>query len=226
MINIVIRFLLIYFFTMIAMRFLGKRQIGQMQMTELVTAFFMSELASVCITDLRIPVLYGIVPISVMICLEVIVSYVTLKSPRFKRLMEFAPELLVKDGKFIPEAMNRNRISLDELLSMIRLAGYPEFSDVKDVILEANGQISITPFHAKSQPNREEMGLKLPESGHSYALIDDGAVNINALNALNKTVRWLYRELNNQNLSDPKEVFVLLCDEGGNLIIQKKDNAR
>ena len=99
MLNLLIRFIFVYFFMSFSMKLMGKRQVGQLQMSELVSAFFLSELATYSVTDPDIPLLNGVIPIMVMICLEVIVSFLSIKVPLVKKAFDFEPSVLIFNGE-------------------------------------------------------------------------------------------------------------------------------
>jgi len=223
MIEIIIRFIILFFFVIFSMKLVGKRQIGEMQMSELVAAFFLSELASFTVTNTRIPIYYGLVPIFLMILLEMLVSFLALKIPLVKRVFDFSPSVLIREGKVLEKELRKNRITLDELLSMLRLSGYYDISKVRFGILEPNGQLSVVPFAKCDALSPEDLKLSVPEVGFSLAVINDGAINEKALNSLGKNRKWLKRILNREGVVSEKEVFLLLSDYLGNYMLLKKE---
>ena len=220
-----IRSVCIYFFTIFTMRLLGKRQVGQMQMSELVTAFFLSELATCVITDDSIPVFWGIIPILAVVAVEVIISFLTVKSPFFKRIFDFSPTILIRDGEILQKTLRDSRMTLDELLSLLRLAGYWNLSDVRFAFLEPNGQLSVVPFAAKDTVKREDLSLEPEDGGYSVLVIDDGKKNKRALCALGQSEQWVNKQIKKEKGSSEKDFFFLSCDLLGNIKSQKKKRA-
>lgn len=225
MITYIIRFVVVYFIVIFSMRFLGKRQIGQMQMSELVAAFFLSELATVVLTDESIPFLRGIFPIILLIALEVIVSFLAIKLPFMKKLVDFAPDFLIKDGKVLEKVMLKNRVTIDELLSYLRLNGYNDIRDVRFAILEPNGQLSVVPYAEHDVVTLRDMNLSGDEVGYSVAVIDDGKINEKALRLIGKTERWVKDELRKQKVQSVSEVFLLSANFKGEtkLVVKEKN---
>ena len=220
--EILFRFVIVYCSMLFAMKLVGKRQIGEMQTSELVAAFFLSELASFAVTNRKIPVYYGLMPIFLMVLIEVLVSYFALKIPIVKRVLEFSPSVLIRDGNVLEKELRKNRVTLDELLSMLRLNGYYDISKVRFAILEPNGQLSVVPFSKNDSLSPEDIVLDVPEVGFTVALINDGKINYKALSAIGRNEKWLKRILNQEKIISEKEIFLLSSDYLGNVKITRK----
>lgn len=197
MINVLLRFIIIYFLMTAAMKLLGKRQIGQMQQSEFVTTLFLSELACFVVTDVDIPLLFGILPVLLMLTLEVLISYGSIRSPLLKRSFDEASSFLMREGRIVRSELKNNRITIEELLSMLRLAGVSDITQVRDAILEPNGQLSVV---------RTTDGI-LP-----LAVVVDGEINDKALGILGRDREWLNSLLGKQNAEDR---FLVLADQNG-----------
>ena len=221
--EIIIRFIIVYFYVLLSMKLVGKRQIGEMQTSELVAAFFLSELATFTVTNRKIPIYFGLVPILLMILMELFVSYLALKIPFFKKIFDFSPSILIRDGFILEKELCKNRVTLDELLSLLRLSGYYDISKVRFAILEPNGQLSVVPFSKNDSLSPEDMNMQVPEVGYSLAIINDGIVNEKALSAIGQNHKWLKRILNKEKVANEKDVFILLSDYLGNYKLIKKD---
>jgi len=220
--EIIFRFIIVYFYVLFSMKLVGKRQIGEMQMSELVAAFFISELASFTVTNRKNPILFGLVPIMLMIFIEMAFSYLALKIPFVKRVLEFSPSVLIRDGTVLQQELRKNRITLDELLSLLRLNGYYDLSKVRFAILEPNGQLSVVPYSANDSVSPEDLGLSVPETGFTVAVINDGKLNRKAMDAIGKNKKWLNQVLEREHVSSLKEVFLLSSDYLGNVRLIKK----
>ena len=223
MMNLLFRFLIVYFVTIFSMKLMGKRQIGELQMSELVTTFFLSELATCTIVDERIPLLYGLVPIVALLSVEVILSGMTVKIPFFKRVFDHTPSLLVRKGKLDVTELKKNRITIDEYLSLLRLEGIADPGAVYCAVLEANGRISFFLRESEQPLLRRDGGAFFAESGISHALIEDGKVNGSALKELGKDEKWLLERLKSRRLPAPSEIFLYMENENGNsFFVEKK----
>lgn len=221
--EIIIRFVIVYFYVLFAMKLVGKRQIGEMQMSELVAAFFISELASFTVTNLKMPIYYGLLPILLIVIAEMTVSFLAVKIPIIKRMLDFSPSVLIRDGVVLERELLKNRITLDELLSLLRLNGYYDVSKVRFAILEPNGQLSVVPFAKYDSLSPDDIKIPVPEPGFSLAIINDGVVNKKALSSIGLSSKWLRRVLNKERIVSEKEVFLLTADFDGNYKLVKKE---
>lgn len=205
---IFIRTILIYILLLAVMRFSGKRQIGEIQISELVTTFLLSDIASYPLTDPAIPLLNAIVPICTIIPLEIIFSFLSTKSARLKRLLDGNPSIIILHGKIRKKEMSRVRLSMEDLLCELRLKSIASVADVDYAILEQNGQISVFPKK---------------ESPLSHAIVIDGAINEGLMKKIGKNKNWLYKILKEKNVRDIRDVFLLSVadDESVTLILQK-----
>ncbi len=223
MINLILRCLLVYFFMVFSMKLLGKRQVGQMQMSELVTAFFLSELATYSVTDLNVPLIYGVFPIFLLICLEVIITFFTIKNPVVKKIFDFAPTVLIQNGVVLQDELLKSRLTLDELFSLLRLSGFYNINHVRFAILEPNGQLSVIPHPDQENLVCADLGIKGDPSAFSVALIDDGRINQKALKAINRDQGWLEKTMKEHKIKDPKDIFLLSSDFNTNIKVIWKE---
>ena len=191
------------------MRFSGKRQIGEIQISELVTTFLLSDIASYPLTDPAIPILNAVIPICTIIPLEIIFSFLSTKSARLKRLLDGNPSIVILHGKVRKKEMSRARLSMEDLLCELRLKSIASVADVDYAILEQNGQISV---------------FQKNESPLSHAVVIDGTVNEGLLNKIGKNKIWLDKILKEKNVRDIRDVFLLsVADDGSTTIILQKD---
>jgi uncharacterized membrane protein YcaP (DUF421 family) len=135
------------------MMLMGKRQIGEMQVSELVTTVLLSELAVLPVTDTDIPLLHGLFPLLILSSIEVIVSYISRKSRKFRVLLNGNPITLFVDGKFIEENLTKSRVSTEDVEAQVRINGFKNLGQVSEVILERTGKMSILPKE-ENQPNQ------------------------------------------------------------------------
>ena len=138
-----IRTILLYLILMVGLRAMGKRQIGELEPIELVLTLLISDLASVPMQDFGIPLLNGVVPILTLLSLSMLLSWASMHSIRFRRLICGNPTTLIKDGILQQQAMRRNRFTLDELIEELRAQGVTDLKSVKYAVLETNGQLSV-----------------------------------------------------------------------------------
>jgi uncharacterized membrane protein YcaP (DUF421 family) len=187
---------------------MGKRQVGELQLSELVCAIFISELATAPIGDKSIPLLYGIVPILFLVSSEVIISYLSIKFSPVKRAFDYAPDFLINDGKFNQQALKKSRVTVEELMSELRQQGTGTFGEIRYAILEANGKISV---------------IKKDSEGLDRALIIDGKINDNALRNCNKNEKWIDKTIKTLGFKNTEEVFLLTLSDNGEIYSVKKE---
>ncbi len=143
MVFIILRCIILYFSVSIAVRIMGKRQIGELQPCELVITILISELASMPIQDTNMPILYGILPIITLAALEITVSTLTLKSVKFRHMLYGKPITIIRDGKINQKEMTRARMSIDDLVEAMHAEGIANIRNIGLAILETNGNVSV-----------------------------------------------------------------------------------
>lgn len=218
------RTIILYFFIMIGLRLMGKRQIGELEPSELVLTMMISDLATVPMQDFGIPLLAGIIPILTLLAISLLLSQLSLYSLRFRRLVCGTPSILIRNGELQQEAMRRNRFTLDELMEELRSQGISSVSDVKYAVLENSGQLSILPWADQQPPTAAEMGVRVKDDVTlPVILINDGRVLKENLVRCGKDTDWLKKALKKERLASPREVFLLTLDEQGQTICVKKE---
>lgn len=214
MLTVFVRTLLLYALLLCTMRVMGKRQLGELEVSDLVTALLLSEIASLPITNSDVPLLHALVPILTLTVLELILSAATLRIPAVKRLFSVKPTLLVRDGVPDRRAMRSARITSEELMSQLRQKEVTDLSDVDYAILEPNGQLSIILRPEACSPTLRDVGLEGKGQGLFQLVVSDGRVNENSLRLLGRDRAWLAHYLTGEALT-LDEVFLLLCNEAG-----------
>ena len=210
-----IRTIILYFLVVIALRIMGKRQVGQLEPTELVITLMISELASIPMGHVSIPLLHGIIPILTLIFAETILSYIDLKSRKFRKVMSGTPAILIKEGKIIEKELERIRMNLDDLMEELRSSGNMDISNIKYAIFESNGKLSVIP---KTSEKYEGVYKGVP-----FMLICDGIVNEVALKTFQKDEKWLIKTLDSKGINDDiSNILFAAVDEKGNFYTQKK----
>ena len=143
---VLIRTIILYLLIIVGIRLLGKRQIGELEPSELVLALIIADLASVPMQDNGIPLLSGVIPIVTLLAVASILSVLTVRSIRFRTLLCGRPSIVVENGVVKERELRRNRFTIDELLEELRGQGYADFQAVKFAVLETNGRLSVLPI--------------------------------------------------------------------------------
>lgn len=218
MLSILVRTVLIYFILALLMQLTGKRQIGQLQVSELLCALLLSELAAIPITDSNIPLSHAIIPIVALSTLEVIISFLVTKSPLIRKFFDGEPSILIRGGKLDQKALAAARINLDELLGFMRLQGIATPADVAYAILEQNGQISFLPKASARAASAGELSIPLPENGIAHPLIVDGRLQEQQLALVDQTEDWVHARLAARKCS-LADVFLYTLDDKENELL-------
>ena len=218
-----IRTLIIYAVVVLSLRLMGKRQIGQLQPSELVVAIMISDLATTPMSDVSTPLLYGIVPIFTLVVCEMLLSFISLKSEWVRIVLNGKPQLLIKKGRLLRKELLSSRINTDDLMEELRKAGYFSLSDIDTVILETGGTISVIPKSDSSPPVNRDLSIKSTQQKIPYMFISDGKIRKSELARSGKNEVWLKKVLKENGLSDVKDVFILSEDGEGNIFVQKRE---
>ena len=218
-----VRTVILYILIIAGIRLMGKRQVGELEPSELVLSLIIADLASVPMQDFGIPLLTGVVPILTLLSLTMILSVLTMRSVRFRALLCGRPSIIIREGRVDQREMARNRLTVDELLEELRGQGYTDPSAVKYAILETNGQLSVLPFADQKPPTARQLGVEVEQSGLPLILVSDGRLLERNLTTLGFDRAWLDKRLAEGGCSDPKQVFLLMADRGGAVYLARKD---
>ena len=219
-----VRTIILYFFIMAGMRLMGKRQIGELEPSELVLTMMISDLAAVPMQDFGIPLLSGLVPILTLLALSLLLSQLSLRNLRLRALICGTPAVPIRQGVLQQGAMRRNRYTVDELLEELREQGFTRVEDVKYAVLENSGQLTVFPWTAQQPPTAQQLGLDLEDDVTlPTVLINDGRVIRQNLKSCGRDENWLRRELARQGVPSPREVFLLTLDEQGAVLCVRKE---
>lgn len=220
------RTLLVYAALIGGLRFTGKRQLGELSTSEFAVTILVSELASVPLQDPAIPLLGGIVPLVTLLAVEVLLSCLCRRSIRFRRLLCGNPCMVIRDGKFDPDMLRLLRLSPEDVLEGLRMAGVALVSDVRCGIIETNGQLSVLPYADKQPLTPSDLGKHPKDAGMARVLIFEGKIRRGVLRQLGKDEAWLLRTCRARGIHAPENVFLLTLDDCGNLFVQTREVRR
>lgn len=227
MLNIVVRTLILYIAVVASLRIMGKRQIGELQPSELVVAIMISDLASVPMQAIDIPIISGILPVITLIIAEVLMSFLSLKSRRMRKIISGEPSIVIYDGKINEKELERLRFNINDLLAELRLNSCHDISDVEVAIIETSGKLSVIPKDTARGVTVEDMqNENIRRDGLPCTVIADGELNEKELMRSGKSRKWLDDKLRKNEIKDIKEVFMASVDAEGELFLQKKDKGK
>lgn len=222
MLLIFIRTIIIYVLVLFVMRFMGKREIGQMQPFELVIAIMIADLASTPMSEIGIPILYGIIPILSLLLMHVIISVINLKSIKMREIICGKPRILIYRGKIDETAMIQENFTINELQERLRVNNVSNLGDVEFAILETSGQISVVLKPEKRALKPEDFNIQAEYEGIAYDLVIDGKIMGDNLNKINKDYNWLETEVGKFNMK-PEDALVVVLNGDGTIFCQKKE---
>ena len=202
--SIFFRTVIIFVLLSAAMKFMGKREIGELEVGELITTLLVSEVCSIPIDDPDIPLMNAIIPVLFIVSIEIIISHLKNKSQKLKKIIDGKPVFLIRNGKINQSALYDNRISIEEFFTAIRQNGIGTVDEISNCILEANGKISVLKSDTKL----------------SFVIISDGELNIEMLHALGFEEGWLKKKLDGM---PPEKIFLMTADTEGSVYIIKKE---
>lgn len=219
------RTITLYLLIITGVRLMGKRQVGELEPSELVFTLLIADLAAVPMQDFGIPLITGVVPIVTLLCLTLLLSLLTMRSIKFRALLCGRPSIVVRDGQVCQREMTKNRFTLDELSEELRCQSVTDISKVKYAILETNGQLTVL-LKAEEQPlTAAQAGLAPQDPGLPALIISDGRLMEDNLRSRGLNREWLDKELKRHRVRHVHEVFILSVDELGQTYFAKKEAA-
>ena len=205
-ISIIFKTLVLYFFIVIVYRIMGKKEVGKLSIIDLIVSILIAELAAISIEQYDSSIMISIIPILCLVIIEVLFSYIGLKSSKFKKIIEGSPVVIIKNGKLNFDAMRKLRYGLDDLISQLREQGIKSIEEVNYAVIENNGKLSIF---------ENETEYPLP-------IIMDGEIDYEVLKDLNKNEEWVYNILKKKNIK-LENVFYAFYTKNKTYIIKKDE---
>ena len=209
MLTVIFRTVFFYFFIFVIYRIMGKREIGQLSIIDLIVTLLIAELTVISIDAYDESILYSLIPIVILVLLECILAYISLKKPKFRLFLEGNPSVIIKGGKINYNEMLKQRYNLDDLLVQLRDKGYRSIEEVEYAILESSGTLSIFPYETGKSP------LPLP-------IILDGDIQEDTIKHLKKDKKWVYNFLDKKDINIEDVFFAFYKDK--NIFIIKNDD--
>lgn len=218
-----VRTLLSYSIVIFALRVLGKRQVGELQPSELVVAIMISDIASIPLGDPSLPISSGIVPILTLMFAEISLALVSLKVPKIRKILTGSPAVIIKKGVICRDEMKKNRYNLEDLAEGLRMKDCFSPDDVYMAVLETNGSLSVILKSDARPPTTKELGIDAPQESLPHVIIADGKKYAEHMQEAGVNQGWLDKILKENKVHNEKEVFLLTVDEQKNIFLQKKE---
>ena len=222
MLNIFFRALLLYLLVIFAVRMMGKRQLGDLQPSEIVTTILIGNIASLPIEDSALPMLSAVMPILTLAAFEVIVSEAGLKFRPLRLLFSGRPQVIIREGKIDQKAIRRIRFTLDDLMENLRGAGVFDVQDVWHCVVETNGKVNVLQKYPARNLTPADMELKGKDQMPPVVVIADGEVVRTSMGQVGISEGWIEKILAQKKLKR-EDVFLMTVDGSHSYYIVEKE---
>ncbi|MBR5545668.1 MAG: DUF421 domain-containing protein [Clostridia bacterium] len=217
MIAILVRSILLVCFAILAMRLMGKRQIGQLQPFELVIAIMIADLASTPMASLDIPLWHGVVPLFITVALHQLFTLLSLKSQRLRAFFSGRPTVVIRDGQIDYRALEKLCFNLNDLLEELRTGGVLTPTEVGTAIMETSGKISVFPKSQHRALTPADMQIETGYEGIPLTLVMDGRLQKENLPLCGQDEVWLRMQLNRLGFKSMRDVLLCYLDTDGRM---------
>lgn len=217
----IIRTTILYIIIIVAVRLMGKRQISDLQTTELVVTMLISDIASIAVENTAQPLLSGVIPMVILVICEIILSAVMIKSSRFRKIICGKPIIVINDGKIQQSELKRLRMSVEDLSEELRQQGVFSFKDVAFAIVETNGKTSVMKKANRDTPTMDDLNLKAEDNGIEAVIVNDGSLSRFSMQLCDISEDFIYNTLKREHLR-LEEVFIMTANRSKQYTIVKR----
>ena len=225
MIISLIRAIILYTLIIFAIRLMGKRQIGELQPGELAITILISNIAVLPIENIDVPLILGAVPILTLVCFELLLSILSMKSSKLRTILSGKPIFVIENGKINQKAINSLRFTIDDLTEGLRSCEVFDISQVAYAIVETNGTMSVVKKFHSQNVTPKMLKLEDQQTIIPMVIISDGKVVEDNLKEIGLTSKWLFNKLKKENLS-ADNIFIMTADNNEKTFIALKENSK
>lgn len=218
-----LRVIIIYITVLVFLRLMGKRQIGEMQPYEVVITLIIADLATLPMSDSNIPLMNGILPLAILVLIHYLITLLTRKNQKLRRLMCGKPIIVINQNGIEYQAMKDLNMSVDDLIEMLRQAGYYSFDQILYAIIETNGKLSVIPTSENAPATAKDVNADNPPAQLPRIIISDGKTLKNQLKSLNISSKSFNKLLTDLSVPSIKDILVLSVEENGKIYFQLKN---
>lgn len=218
---VLLRSLILYAVVIFAVRLMGKRQLGELQPSELVITILVSNIATLPLEDVNLPLLVGLTPILALVCYEVIMSWISLKSPKMRKIISGSPKIVISKGVIDSRVLRELRLSVDDLMMSLRTNGVFKLEEVQYAIVETTGNVSVMKKSGAETPTRNDMGIPVTSEDPPIVVISDGRIIGRSAKAAGMDIKQINSILKKKNL-EVSDVFIMTADSSGAYFIAEK----
>ena len=217
-----VRTLILYLVLIAVVRLMGKRQIGQMEPSEFVVTMLVANLASIPMQEEGIPLFTGVVPILTVLGTELILSALSLRSIRFRKILCGKPVILIENGNILQQNLRKTRITLDELTGHLRQKDVLDLRAVQYAILETNGNLSVFPYPKEKPASAKDAGIQASKQTFPVTVISVGKILRENLIKAKKDPRWIQQVLR-ENRAELADTWLLTVDGNDRIYFCRKE---
>lgn len=220
-----IRTFILYIVLIASVRLMGKRQVGDMQPGELVVTILISEIATISIQDIDEPIITGVLAIITLIAVEVFISYISMKNLKFRKIVNGGSAIVIKDGEVDQKLLEQLRITVPDLMEVLRLQNVFDISEVSYAILETNGNLSVLLKPEYRQVSVKDAGIKPEKNVMPILIVSDGIILEEGLKLAKQDKSFIDKITKRKNIK-LKDIFLLTADQDGKYNLIKKDSRK
>lgn len=231
--SLIFRTILMYFTAFIIMRIMGKREIGELSIFDIVISIMIAEIAIIAIEDNKRPLYDGFTPMITLLLIQIVIARLSLHYPKIRLWFDGKPSVIIRSGNINREEMRKQRYNLDDLIAQLRAQKIDNIANVEFAVLETGGQLSVMEKEASKSDKTasgktkealaSSLASKIKYEALPFSLIMDGRVDDENLKIIGKTRFWLKNQIQAQGIKDFKEVFYCSIDHKGKIYINRKD---
>ncbi|MBQ8297833.1 MAG: DUF421 domain-containing protein [Ruminococcus sp.] len=224
MIIALIRALILYILVIFAVRLMGKRQLGELQPSELVITILVSNIATLPLEDVNIPLMVGVTPILSLVCFEVIVSWLSLKHPKMRKIISGHPKIIISNGEIDRKVLRDLRFSVDDLMTALRGNNIFSLDEVQYAIVETTGSVSVMKKASCENVACSDLNISKQNSNPPQIVIADGKISDKAIAFAGLDRQKISRILQKEKL-ETSDVLLMAADSSGSYYIAEKNEA-
>ena len=222
MLNLIVKTVIAFLMLVLLMRLLGKRQLGELELSELVVSILAADLAAIPLQDPELPIYYGIIPVTALFFCELLLSWLTAKSIPIRKFLCGKPCFLIRDGQICQDAMQKCRLTVDELTEELRGRDVTDPSTVQYAVLETDGSLNVILYPDQRPVTAAQLQLSPEDEGYATVIIEEGQLMRENLRAVGKDEAWLKKELTHRGCGSVRQVYVMILFRSGKIYFAEK----
>jgi len=214
-----IRSVISFFALLFMVRIMGKQQVAELTFFDYVVGITIGSIASTLSVQVNQNTFATLAGMAVWTILPIALAFLSLHSIWIRKIVEGEATVVIEKGKILDNHLKKIRLTVDDLISQLRIQGVFDISEVEYALFETNGKLSIMKKSDRQPATPRDLNLPVNAAGLPTTLVDNGIILQDALKSLNLTKAWLHHQLMKQNITDPKQVALAQLDTSGKLFV-------